>query len=109
MEIRTVNGIAVASIDRRLDAYAVTQMEPLLTNLLHQGVGKLILDFSRTEFISSAGLRLLISTAKRMQESGGQCILCSLQPNVHKVFEMAGITHVFCIRDSEEEGLKSFG
>ena len=108
MELRTIDGIRVAVLDTRLDAYVAKQIGPALDDFCQRGVEKLLFDFSRTEYISSAGLRLLISTAKKMQESGGRCILCSLKPNVRKVFEMAGITHIFSICDSEEEGLKSF-
>ena len=109
MELRIIDGIRVAVLDTRLDACVAKQIGPTLDDLCQQGVEKLLFDFGRTEYISSAGLRLLISTEKKMQESGGRCILCSLQPNVRRVFEMAGITHLFCIRESEEEGLKSFG
>jgi anti-anti-sigma factor len=109
MDCRTQDGITVVSIDRRLDAYAAQQMGPALEDLLRRGAGKVLFNFSRTEFISSAGLRLLLSTAKTLQKTGGRYILCSLQPNVRKVFEMTGITHLFSICDSEEEALSSFG
>lgn len=109
MEIRTIDGIRLALLDARLDACVAKEIGPALDDLCRQGVKKLLFDFSRTEYISSAGLRLLISTEKKMQESGGRCILFSLQPNVRRVFEMAGVTHLFSICDSEEEALKSFG
>lgn len=109
MDCRTIGGITVADIDARLDAYTARQMGPALEDICTPSRGKLLLNFSRTEFISSAGLRLLIAAEKKMRESGGRCALCSLKPNVRRVFEIAGITHVFSIHDSEEEALKSFG
>jgi anti-anti-sigma factor len=109
MELRTIDGIRLAVLDTRLDAYAAKQAGPALDDVCQRGVKKLLFDFSRTEYISSAGLRLLIATEKKMQESGGRCVLFSLQPNVRRVFEIAGVTHLFSISDSEEEALKSVG
>ena len=107
MKVKTVEDVKVAVMESRFDAYLAKDVEAELAVLIEEGVQKLLCDFSPTEYISSAGLRVLLSTAKRLQKSGGKIVLCSLKPYVHEVFETAGFIRIFKIYDSEEEALKS--
>jgi len=59
-----------------------------------------------TKYISSAGLRVLLSTAKKLQKSDGLLVLCSLSSTVREVFEIAGLTPLFTIYDSMGRALK---
>ena len=108
MEVRSVDDVKVAVFVPRLDAHTTGEAEDALNGLIEVGAQKLLCDFSKTEYISSAGLRLLIATAKKLEKSGGKLVLCCLQTYVRDVFEMAGLTRIFTIRDSEEEALKAF-
>ena len=100
--------LKVAVIVPRLDACSAMETEAAINDLIQKGARKLLCDFSRTEFISSAGLRLLLSISKKLKESGGELVLCSLRPFVHEVFEMGGMAPYFTIFDSEDEALNSF-
>ena len=81
----------------------------LLPSLIEKGTKRLLCDFSMTKYISSAGLRVLILTAKGLQKSGGQLVLCSLSSIVREVFEIAGLTQLFTIYDSVEPALTDLG
>ena len=108
MEFKTVGEIRVAAIVPRFDAYTSREVEETFNRLAQSGCNKLICDFSGTDYIASAGLRVLLSTAKGLQKTGGQMALCSLKPYVYEVFETAGFTQIFKIYDSEDEALASF-
>ena len=108
MEVKIVDDVKVVVIVPRLEACTAMETETAINDLIQKGARKLLCDFSQTEFISSAGLRLLLSTAKKLKESGGELILCSLRPFVHEVFEMGGMIRYFRIYDSEDEALNSF-
>ena len=108
MEVKTINDIKVAVIVPRLDAHTARETETAINDLLRKGAKKLLCDFSQNEFISSAGLRLLLLIAQKLQSSGGELVLCSFKPFVRRVFEIAGLIQHFKICDSEEEALKSF-
>ena len=108
MEVKTIDDVKVAVIVPRLDGHAAGEMETALNDLIQQGTGKLLFDFSRTGYISSAGLRLLIVTGKKLQKNGGKLVLCSIQPYVREVMDLVGLIPYFTIYDSEEEALKSF-
>ena len=107
MEVRTSGGVKVAIIVPRFDAYTSKEVEATLSNLIQGGANRLLCDFSGTEYIASAGLRVLLSAAKSLQRSKGQMAICSLKPYVYEVFETAGFTQIFKIYTSEEEAIKN--
>jgi anti-anti-sigma factor len=55
----------------------------------------LIIDFSQCHYLSSSGIRLLISAAKKLKSKGGDLLLASLPPEVFQVIEMTGLRSVF--------------
>lgn len=85
----------------RLDVVSSTETEQKLTRLLNsQKPNQLICDFSETDYVSSAGLRIMLLFTKRMKSTGGECILCGIKKAVNDVFKMAGFDAILDIRDS---------
>ncbi|MCX6349177.1 MAG: STAS domain-containing protein [Candidatus Aureabacteria bacterium] len=91
----------------RFDAYSARDVETALKGLIDGGAQKIVCDFSGTEYISSAGLRVLLSAAKILRKSGGKIVLAGMKPYVREVFETAGFTQLFPIFESEEKALAS--
>jgi anti-anti-sigma factor len=60
-------------------------------------------DFSGVEYISSAGLRVLLVAAKRM--GGGGLVLCALTEPVRQVFDLAGFLPLFAVEASRDGAL----
>jgi|GEM_PF-116311 len=106
MEIKTIGHVKVAVIVPRFDSHTAEEVETALIALIEKGTKRVLCDFSRTKYISSAGLRVLLLTAKGLQKSGGQLVLCSLSSDVREVFEIAGLTQLFTIYDSVGQALK---
>lgn len=106
METRTEGDITIAVMVPRFDAYTANDVETELKALITEGAKKIICDFSQTEYVASAGLRVLLSSAKSLQRSGGQILLVSMKPYVFEVFEISGFTQIFKIFGSEKEALQ---
>ena len=106
MEIKTIGDVKVAVMVPRFDSHTAEEVETALTAVIEKGTKKLLCDFSLTKYISSAGLRVLLLTAKGLQKSGGQLVLCSISSTVREVFEIAGLTQLFTIYDSVGRALK---
>ncbi|MFH1038002.1 MAG: STAS domain-containing protein [PVC group bacterium] len=105
MEIKKCDGILVVSMVPRFDAYSAKEVEADLNQAILSGTEKILCDFSDTEYISSAGLRVLLATAKALKKIRGEIALCALKPSVKEVFETAGFTPLFNIYDGEKEAL----
>ena len=58
---------------------------------------KLVFDFSGLEYISSAGLRVLLGTLQIMEEKNGEMVICNLTESVRVVFELTGFARLFNI------------
>ena len=110
MEIATSQekGVNVVRLSGRFDAQSAGQVDEGLQKAVADGGNKLVIDMSSVEYISSAGLRILLSTAKRINASAGKLALCGLQPYVLEVFDVAGFTSIFQIQPNAAAALEGF-
>lgn len=89
----------------RLDSSSAPEMERLVTEHLDAGVQRLVLDFTSLDYISSAGLRVVLLAGKRLRASKGKLVLTGLQDMVREVFEMSGFLALFAVAPTLEEGI----
>lgn len=94
----------VISLSGRLDSSTSAQFEQYILGKIDSGV-RLIVDFSLLDYISSAGLRVLLLAAKKVKQAGGRLILCSLKPHIREVFEISGFLAILDIRAGQAEAL----
>lgn len=102
------DGIDIFSLKGRFDAHCAADVEEKLNSAISKGAKKLLLDLEETEYVSSAGLRVLLATAKRLKKEGGVMKLCALQPYVKEVFDTAGFTQIFAICNTTKEAMDNF-
>lgn len=108
IEEKNVDQIKIISIKDRLDAYNSNKVERYLNNLIESGVKQIIVDMEGVEYISSSGLRVMLSALKNLKKKDGILKLACLQPYVLEVFEIAGFTQIFEIYNTVEEAVSSF-
>lgn len=82
------NGIHLIKVEGRLDAGFSSQLEDEIDNVLEQKTKSIILDFSEVTYLSSSGLRVLLSINKETEGDGG-LVLINLRDIVKKVIEVA--------------------
>ncbi|MDF2095506.1 STAS domain-containing protein [Aquibaculum arenosum] len=101
----TMDGdVLILSIQGRLDSNTSKQLDEVLTNQV-QNRPAVVLDFSGLEYISSAGLRVLLKGAKQARASNGKLALCSLSPHVREVFDISGFSNIFSIQADRQTAL----
>ena len=64
-----------------------------------------MIDLAGTQYISSAGLRVLLLLAKKLRAARGDLVLCALGPTVRQVFELAGFLSIFRVEPSRTQAL----
>ena len=89
---------SIVHVSGKIDATTSDELEDTLIELLDQGNKNIILDLKDTNYISSAGLRVLVVITKQMYDSGHFC-LCNTSDNVHEIIEMAGFNIFMNIYD----------
>jgi anti-anti-sigma factor len=94
MEITTlqVDQTYVMEVKGRLDSATSAELEEKIKSALDSLPAALVLDFAGVEFLSSVGLRVMLSAAKRCRKQGTKLALHSLKSNIAEVFELGGLT-----------------
>jgi len=108
MLIRELDGVHVIELSVRIDVTSSPELEKQCNSLLEGGHYKIVCDFSNTEYISSMGLRVFLSTLKRTRKADGNVALCCLKPGVMEIFDMTGLLSLFPLFDSTDAALAFF-
>lgn len=95
-------------VQGKLDASTAPRLEERLLALIQVGEKQMVVNGERLEYISSAGLRVLLVAAKRLKPLNGRIVLAGLKAHIKEVFEIAGFAAIFPMYDGEEEALRSF-
>ncbi|QTH40313.1 STAS domain-containing protein [Cohnella sp. LGH] len=99
-------GAAIMSIEGRLDGQHAQTAESSFLALAGEGNTRFIFDFSAMQYISSAGLRVVLVAAKKVRSLQGRLICASMNDQVRDVFEMSGFLSILETADSTEEALE---
>ncbi|HUS24687.1 MAG TPA: STAS domain-containing protein [Candidatus Binatia bacterium] len=103
LQQRREAGADVAALAGRVDHANAEELRAALAPVLENcraGGPPLVLDLSALEYISSAGLRVLMLAARQAKEQGGHIVVAALQPLVREVFEITRFDAVFPVFDS---------
>jgi anti-sigma B factor antagonist len=93
---------SVFKLKGRLDSNTSTGFEQKLFESIDSGARKLIIDFEGLDYISSAGLRVILKATKNLKTSEGKLVLCAMQDYVKEVFEISGFDSFLPIEPSVE-------
>ncbi|MDL2290689.1 STAS domain-containing protein [Desulfovibrio sp. OttesenSCG-928-F20] len=99
----------VLGLTGRLDALSAPDFEEEARKLLEQGVTRVLLDLSKLEFVSSAGLRSILSLAKGLKAVAGSICFVAVRKDVLEVFTFSGFTGMFAFHETLEEAVKALG
>lgn len=108
IEISESQDIHILAFEGNLDTGTSPDAESAINELIDSGAQKLLINFDQLNFIASAGLRVLLATAKKLQATGGELRICSLNPTVQEVFDISGFVTILSVKSSENEAMSSF-
>ncbi len=92
------NSVTVLTLTGRLDGLASPALDKQIDALLATGATRVVFDCSQLLYVSSAGLRVFLTTAKKFQSAGGRATYAALSPAVHEVFELSGFLSVLDVK-----------
>jgi len=99
------DGVLVIAPSGRIDSTTSDTLDQALTAAVSSGERRLVVDFDRVSYISSAGLRVLLVAAKRLRAERGVLVLCALGEPVRQVFDLAGFLPLFTVERSRDLAL----
>jgi anti-anti-sigma factor len=95
----------ILRLEGRLDATTSIQLENILNSTTAEGSVKLYLDFSGVEYLSSAGMRVLLSMTKRLKGMDGCLKLFAIHDDVMEIIRLAGFETILEIYNDESHAL----
>lgn len=101
-------GVVVVEVDGQLIVGNRQELKQRVLDALEGGARKFLIDFTRTGYIDSSGLGVLVSLSKKIREEGGDLRLAGLNEDLKTLFELTKLDTLFAITDSATEALSAF-
>jgi len=89
-----------------LDADSSPEAEKVVKDALEGQTTRVLFNLASLEYLSSAGLRVLLGAAKEMRRKDGKIVLCALNEFVKEIFEVSGFQSLIPIAESVESGIQ---
>jgi anti-sigma B factor antagonist len=102
------NGVTIVDVEGQLIVGNRQELKQKVLEELDGGERKFVIDFSKTGYIDSSGLGVLVSLSKKIREQGGELRLSSLNEDLRTLFELTKLDTLFRIADARGEALEGF-
>ena len=102
------DGICILILKGRLDANTADEFRTKILQIIDDGTHNIVLDCEGLDYISSAGLRVVLEATKKVKQSQGKIVLCSLQPYIQEIFEVSKFDAFLSLTSGLDDALKEF-
>ncbi len=110
MEIvtRDVQDVTVIDMSGELNSLTSGEAYDEMVRIAKSGVVKAVLNLDKLDYLSSAGLRVILTAAKLLKSSSGELIICHANGVVKEVLETSGFNSLVEMYDTETEAVAKF-
>lgn len=109
IDTRLVGDMTVIDMTGRLDTSTSGEAYDEMVRIAKSGVSKVVLNLDGVEYVSSAGLRVILTAAKLLKSSTGEMKICHANGLVKEILETSGFNHIIDIHDRENDAIEAFG
>ncbi len=100
--------VVIVDVDGQLIVGNRQELKQKVLDALEAGDRKFLIDFTRTGYIDSSGLGVLVSLSKKIRDEGGELRLAGLNEDLRTLFELTKLDTLFAISDTAREALAAF-
>ncbi len=100
--------VVIVDVDGQLIVGNRQELKQKILDALEAGDRKFLIDFTRTGYIDSSGLGVLVSLSKKIRDEGGELRLAGLNEDLRTLFELTKLDTLFAISDTAHEALAAF-
>ena len=104
---KEINNVLVIDLKGNLDTNTSPDAETRINNYLESGTTKIVINLEQTNYVSSAGLRIFLATAKNITAANGALKLCSPNDVVKEILYISGFSTILDVKPSEDEALSA--
>ena len=99
------DSLVVVTLAGRVDGFSAPELDKRLSEIVERGDIRVLLDCAKMDYISSAGLRVVLVGARKCQQGGGKLAICSLQPTCKSVMEISGFLTILDCYETRDAAL----
>lgn len=103
------SGVLILMPGARLDTQTSPEAEAEITAAIGGGERRILIDLARTDYVSSAGLRVLLKATKQLRQNGGDLGLCNANPQIREVLDISGFAKIMPCYPNLGDGLQVLG
>jgi len=104
--LKEMNDIVIIGLDGTLDTNTSPEAEVEINKSLEKGAIKMAIDLENTRYVSSAGLRIFLATAKKMMSRSGKVILCHPNEIVKDILHVSGFNTIIDVKPTVDQALR---
>ena len=108
VEVESFKSVDLVKVSGRIDSASAPALDEALKQLTENGRYKLVLELSGVEYMSSAGVRALVSALRTCKGRFGDVRIANPSERVQEVLELAGLTSLFQSYDDATAAVGSF-
>ncbi|MCP4132236.1 MAG: STAS domain-containing protein [bacterium] len=109
IETKKIDNITIIYLSGRLDLHSSPEIERNINEILRQeSESDILLNFNDVHYMSSTGLRMLVSMMKKLKKSRKQMKLCEMNDITKEILQVTDLVGLFELFESEEKALQSF-
>lgn len=100
------NGRMILRLKGRLDATSAPQLDVRIKDAREEGIKYFVIDFKEVDYLSSAGMRLLLAYTKRLANENGFLHLFGMHKEILEIIKMGGFEEILRIFADEQQALE---
>jgi anti-anti-sigma factor len=112
INVEKLKRVVLITVAGRIDSTNASELDDVLKETLDEGHNNFIINLDKVEYMSSAGLRALVSALRESKKKRGDLVISSPSPRVAEVFELAGLTTgptpLFTVYENDATAVGSF-
>jgi anti-anti-sigma factor len=108
IETRQVDGVLLVGISGRLDSLTSGDAGDQIVAIAQGGNRRVLLDLEKLEFLTSAGMRVIIRGARLVAENQGELKICNASEHIRKLLELSGFNSLIKVYDSKSDAILAF-
>ncbi len=105
---KIVDTVAIIYPRGHLDAHNVERFEKEILKLIGNNMVNVVVNCKELNYISSAGMGIIMGYLDEIREKGGDIKLCSLDEKVYEIFDLVGFTEIYDFMQNEDEAVDKF-
>lgn len=110
INMRVEQDVLIIRLQGELDHHAAENLrEQIEQHMESQPIQHILLNLKELSFMDSSGLGVMLGRYKRVSQLGGEMIVCSISPEVQRLFKLSGLFKILKTVDSEEQALQQLG